>query len=1608
MWIKGTREKSIQELDSFVYKIQKQAEGQFETYKKNSQNIDRETRKKLKDKLLNLQGLKEINEKHIKSLQKKLNPVFLEKENASLIAHFTGLPIQIITSCRLNKGINRYIYIDLDYIHLDQYNNAKPQKSSPSQPAQNTTNKQISSAEIQEQFSATKLKIDKEENGQLEQHVKALQESFPKEMIKKVKGYSNVYRISKADLQRCKDELLINPFRFWANSEEDSMLLTTLMIANNSEDCQEAYEYAGTNTYHHDQRRAKGIGQNVFNQVFKKHPGRIKHTDTDHIRIAYDRPPIVHLDPLRNLAKNFTFKKGQYRLTINKDSVLYKLSRGENNESDLRNYGLSGDNDVDSERYKIKGNYQSWNNFFESSLKKNREKALDLLISQQQKSILRTIPEDTITVADVDFFTYNPSTENKISVLKKALEILNNQAFFDKFTKGKGVLQARQYFNYFFAQIHAEISYLKQLESDPKIKKQDFTLLHQEINRLLTIYDFFLNKHLTVRQVVYHFTKKEIENFRNLIRDKEHYEDICKSINKNLGYKNSNTFKHLEYIKQQIDNHPVTQILNLNDAQIQNLQKQAITDPSIKDFLQELIEVKFPNKKQNPHKNSKAPLPQREGSIKISTTLRIKEFFYNLTFYLPLSSLWLKHLNPANYREKTGYKRDSLYTSNREIQESGVTKEIRENLGLEYDSARFIPSKHEAKNLVYDFRKEKNLMGTKEKFIYKIKRNRFIWLSVCIVVGVITLGLSITSRILIVLNVIPTAPIKNILDEFRGFTETSLLIFSIDTVLDLVILRALDFVVLTVHYIDKYLLGSIIQSTLRIMTGVIVDLVVGIKDCLKTCWQSLIDHELKGSLIIAADNIKTWTKELTADKVKIIPSKIFNYFRNKISTPEEREESIGFNIPVLSLFFNLHKNIKKWKEKRANAKAILQKIRPHQLNTEMALNAATVNSIIVNYPFDSLEKACSDLQTLKPLQERIQKIHKSFNKTNQSPKELEKHLEKIQLEIDKSSKTGRYKQELDTFFAKLRDKEKEYFINTSNTFKRKYLARLDLACTELEKTLPNNKKQKLESIRTHIKKIGVTADGKHNNKTQLLNEYNQLYRKLEDLGYRESFENLLQFIRQKEQLHKDLIDIKHKKDLILENKEGYIQTFLLDTAINYKAVKEEIRKDKSDISEINYKYLIDNFLIPNTNSSSAKQGLISKSDLKRKIKILDAVIKKLEASKLEAARSIAEPIFNLTGNTLDSTKVGLELYKAILEEFEQKINHSHHIDPIALALLTAKFSRSLSDAAIFLKKGIAPSESSGHEFSYLKDYLSEYGLKFLSDTSPEAKELAEELVLYTGIKSSTDVAIKRFSHFVKDFQSPIKLIIAGAGSYALIGLGGGHIIEYAAWPLEKLEEHLPSLHIHENATTVMGGVVTAIYIHAETPRDIAVTLCSANKTLQGSTAAEMHVKGTLNTIISLLSSLLLINSIKTYAAEKGYTQQEKLRQLYIPYFTIISIAFDGFIIASLLLERLPKKKIGMYTIIVAAVILSFLPLAVFIYSLFVPSEKHARKHSEHDESKRNTPSVYPKSDNDCNNDSISSSTSHYESCDENKEKPTTVTKRTSISSLTSTTALNIS
>ena len=717
----------------------------------------------------------------------------------------------------------------------------------------------------------------------------------------KTKAEEDVIAISKADLRRCKDSWMNNPLRKFSDQEADVRFLTTLFAAADNFNQKQSPYIDKPEKYQHDQRAGSGRGQQFLNWLYDEdgYPGRVNHKAFHYIKSIFSKPPIILLDPEKHLKNKFTFTGGLYHLNIKADSALHKaITRYKETE---KYKAFEQKLKCTCEDSSVSWNYQQLKQFADYLLKEGRREIEGDLVEQQKKSIIDNInihkestePNDVPTgcidevgqevreVVDV---------ENVKAALDETLKAFSSKDFLKKFTKDKGVLQFEVYHNWLIANIHAAKKYLEGENAD----LEKFQYLRDEINELLLLRDFLVFKKLKVRDAQLNITTKELKDLFHQLKS-ENSDDHSKALANNqigqwLGITSTDNKDVCDQLNTFVTSH---EKLDKNDRQefIDILQGLASTDIQ---------------------------------SIKVSTKQRIKEVLYNMNFYIPGSSLWLKYLNPASSRITTSYNRGlSLYCKNREIYETTQSKEIREALHIEISSEKYVPSKHEAKCLVDEFRRKHHMMGAKEKFIFKIKKHRVVWLPFCIILSLIMVTIAVTSRVLLSLHVVPASPVNRVLSGFRGFVESSIFIFGLDTFLDLVILRVIDFVSLAINYIDRYLLGSIIRSTLRLIIGITVDCYLGIRNGVKSCLQSFIEHGVIGSLSLAADNIKSSLRKFTWKEVKNGPKAVLTYISEKIFFDEEVSKSPGFNIPVISLFYNIHDVYTKWQKSKQHDTALL-------------------------------------------------------------------------------------------------------------------------------------------------------------------------------------------------------------------------------------------------------------------------------------------------------------------------------------------------------------------------------------------------------------------------------------------------------------------------------------------------------------------------------------------------------------------------------------------------------------------------------------------------------------------------------------------------------------
>ena len=1245
--------------------------------------------------------------------------------------------------------------------------------------------------------------------------IEKLKRNFPeyvkitKERIK----FTDCYKISKADLIRYHDDLVNHHItrelaKADRNSDADEYsvrLLNTLFATANIQSKNFKYTNQKTEKYEHDQRAGKGKSQQLLNWLYDEdgYPGRINYGKIDFLRYAHKEAPVILLDP-RYSRDNFTIENGIYTIEVEKGSTLLSL---------LNSYQKKYNKASPKHRDTIcKGSFQDWKEFSNFALGEARQKTENLLREHQTISILEELDIDTCSATTIDENDENEPVKKRIEALYNALKLFSDKHFFKKFTKEKGVLQAEQYFTWLFANIHAEITSLKKRKYLPEKTQGECNTLYIEIGKLLTIRDFLLDKDLVHREARINLTKKEITDLFIVLK-----------ANQNSS----------ESIQEKLSENYVAKLLGLESGKdVSKLitflsQENNLCRKNQKEFLSVLKEFS----------------PQNI-SVEISTILGIKKTLYNLTYYIPGSSLWLKHLNPANSRVQTSYKDNSicglLYCANKEIKESRVSREIRESLNLTTLSD-FVPSKHEAKCIIDDFRKARNMMGAKEKFIYRIKKNRFIWLLVCIPTFIIIISLSITSRVLIGLNVGTPAPINAMLNGFRGFTESFAFIAGLDTFLDLTILRALDFVALGIRYIDQYLLGSIIRSTLRLVTGVIIDISNGVKYSIKSCWQSLIDHGLWGSLVIASDNIKS---SITKERVADLPKSIFTYLRDKVFTKEEISEPYGSKIPVLCLFYNLHKNYKIWKE-----------------NKKQNLN-------LIDFSFKN------------PSNAKYQTFDNDFT---HNPENIKSEKEKC------------------TFLLLICD---SWLKSTENIQEDSKVELIRSLQTAIKSFINEQNDSELLNKRQHV---SATFQALGNTKYELL-----------------KLEPQLQVTQQAIQIKKDLNNVIRNEQSIRYTLHNYSRVFL--------RIAASLRKDLFQ-SEVDYQDPTKSFI------QNDDKGF-KKADLERRINIIGSLIQKIDNSKISVAQSIAEPIFSVN-NSSKELKLHLELYKNSLEQLKQSIELSSEIQsisPIALNLLDFGFKDHLSNAFI-LRKSFNKLQYNGFHGTDLDEFSKEFALITLFAFSSKMKEVAANLMLYHGKNSSFDVAGKHFMHFIKEYQNPKTLILSFLAISALERTSLHIIPDSISQYMEILTGMLGSELLEQEIEKTITGklILHTLYEKAELPRDLLVQLRQINSTLCGSINAEeentkTRVKKTLNTLCSLLFTVIGVNTIKSVAAEKGYDTKQTLQRCYVPYFAIIGTSLAIIDLALFMQQRIIVNTIVNYALVAMSVAAFITCCGVLIYS----------------------------------------------------------------------------
>ncbi|XGA07898.1 MAG: hypothetical protein U0X86_000015 [Wolbachia endosymbiont of Xenopsylla cheopis] len=731
-------------------------------------------------------------------------------------------------------------------------------------------------------------------------------------------------KITKADLLRYQKEQMANPIRAWGNDDEyNTRLITSLLFQATPkwhEYCTNLYEH-GQDRYIHDQRAGAGRAKQFLNWMYDNegYPGRLEEQNEyeNLIPLCFPNPEL--------LRSHFSYAgNGQYALIVLENwenTVLYQKL----NELKLLHQFTIQDDKKKIKREVI-APFCVWQ---EAITKILEEQSLekDLSLEQQKTHVISLIIEfvknqaaknkeeiqeiEQLKKKVTNFIqsikengTGNPNVTQVQRAIKALYQVRKNIAankeFFDKFTDDKGVLQAEQYFRALTTHMDSEITFLETFKNVLTEKDLDIFLnqtcgeVHSDINELLLAHDFLLTDDLEHRDIVINFTRKELKELHNYILErinyynslvdfykkceteadlkivKEKYVDGVKSIAKSdkqclisaiQEKKNNESFRN-KWLLNQLKLHPLSEHLkieNINEVKVGELWNIVENDSLSKkfnksNFINGLTEV------LNSSTNNKNTV-----YIKQSRWLAFKQWLYNVSYYIPLSSIWLSHVNPGKSRTGTKYKgktlKEKLYTKKRVIQTSEFSQNIREALSLSTDDKEFVESKHEASWLIKEFRKKHKISGAKEKVLTYLGKNKILWYTLLTIFILFTSAAAIAGRVLSCLGIMPPVVVDRMINSLRGIFDGFVVMFGLDTIIDSIFILAVDLAGLIVRCVDYLLLFGLVSKTIRCLTKGIGKVVQGISSGFKALYETIRIYGLKGSFILLHNKITNSKQE---------------------------------------------------------------------------------------------------------------------------------------------------------------------------------------------------------------------------------------------------------------------------------------------------------------------------------------------------------------------------------------------------------------------------------------------------------------------------------------------------------------------------------------------------------------------------------------------------------------------------------------------------------------------------------------------------------------------------------------------------------------------------
>ncbi|AHX04844.1 hypothetical protein [Ehrlichia japonica] len=499
--------------------------------------------------------------------------------------------------------------------------------------------------------------------------------------------------------------------------------------------------------------------------------------------------------------------------------------------------------------------------------------------------------------------------ENAISSLQNVkLNITANLDFFIKMNGNKGILHAQQYFRGLTALIESEINFLKKFKDVLMLEDLEFFFkvtckdTHDDINRLLTVYDFFMQKKIVDRNAILKFTKKELSELAKYANSMVLLlKEIVRYMNNNVKVqsvgKNFLTQRVIGFI---INNHPIlsTQLLKngqlissidfsklLNSIEYVNGKWIIKEGENNKWFLYQLklhplmnyldIDINclnVPNELWDKELNDNRFFSILQCivtsnytdkkfiyDIKISRSLRVLQILYEASHFIPFSSLWRYYVNPNRYRTTPGYVvnnvKEKLYTRNKKIPVTSFSSKIIKDLKLCNSKERFIQSYYEAKFLKKRIRKDNNIAGNFEKLKTTLLSNKFIAYVLFGIIFVIMLLSVIIGRVLTHFNILPGIVISKLIDGMRGIFDTLFVVAGLDTVVDKVLILILDMAGIVVRVLDFILLCGLFSECIRFIMKLICLVGEYVYKMCSNIYQSLKVYGFKDLCIILLSKI---------------------------------------------------------------------------------------------------------------------------------------------------------------------------------------------------------------------------------------------------------------------------------------------------------------------------------------------------------------------------------------------------------------------------------------------------------------------------------------------------------------------------------------------------------------------------------------------------------------------------------------------------------------------------------------------------------------------------------------------------------------------------------